>query len=173
MSDPSTRSRPCTRAQKWAPSPCHWVHTIIIRSGRSTALFSVLSSCFKMAFDRAKWSSNAHSSLRSKHFQSSYCAKVTAEAKKKGWFLLSPLPPPSFIFFCSCPSFLDEPREETLATQAMYTVTYRVLKVWTQHHFVPVPRYRFPSSKCGQPLRLKAHSKRHNQPTERVISKMK
>ena len=22
------------------------------------------------------------------------------------------------MFFCSCPSFLDEPREETLATQA-------------------------------------------------------
>ena len=38
-------------------------------------------------------------SLRSKRFQSSYCAKV-------------------FFFFCSCPSFLDEPREETLATQA-------------------------------------------------------
>ena len=35
-------------------------------------------------------------SLRSKRFQSSYCAN----------------------FFCSCPSFLDEPREETLATQA-------------------------------------------------------
>ena len=30
----------------------------------------------------------------------------------------SPSPPPSLIFFCSCPSFLDEPREETLATQA-------------------------------------------------------
>ena len=33
-------------------------------------------------------------------------------------FLHSAPPPPSFIFFCSCPSFLDEPREETLATQA-------------------------------------------------------
>ena len=33
-------------------------------------------------------------SLRSKHFQSSYCAKVRAKAKKK--------------FFCSSPSFLDE-----------------------------------------------------------------
>ena len=30
-----------------------------------------------------------------------------------------PLPRHSFLFsFCSCPSFLDEPREETLATQA-------------------------------------------------------
>ena len=46
------------------------------------------------------------SSLRSKRFQSSYCAN------------LSPPPSPSFIFFGSCPSFLDEPREETLATQA-------------------------------------------------------
>ena len=45
----------------------------------------------------------ASASLRSKRFQSSYCAKVRAEA---------------FIFFCSCPSFLDEPRQETLATQA-------------------------------------------------------
>ena len=52
-------------------------------------------------------------SLRSKRFQSSYCAKVRAEAKKrlKG-------EGESFMFFCSCPSFLDEPREETLATQA-------------------------------------------------------
>ena len=29
-----------------------------------------------------------------------------------------PLPRHSFFFFCSCPSFLEEPREETLATQA-------------------------------------------------------
>ena len=36
----------------------------------------------------------------------------------------------------------------------MYTDTYRVLKVWTQHYFVPVPRHWFPSTKCGQPLRL-------------------
>ena len=54
-------------------------------------------------------------SLRSQRFQSSYCAKVRAEAKKrlKGegeWFF--------FFFFRSCPSFLDEPREETHATQA-------------------------------------------------------
>ena len=60
----------------------------------------------------------ATTSLRSKRFQSSYCANVRAEAKKKV-FLHSPPPPPSFIFFFySCPSFLDEPREETLATQA-------------------------------------------------------
>ena len=69
-------------------------------------------------------------SLRSKRFQSSYRAKVRAEAKKKveggggeekrkGSFIPLPLPRHSF-FFCSCPSFLDEPREETLATQARY-----------------------------------------------------
>ena len=46
-------------------------------------------------------------SLRSKRFQSSYCANVRAEAKKR--------------FFCSCPGFLDEPREETLATQASFS----------------------------------------------------
>ena len=40
---------------------------------------------------------------------------------------------------------------EWLCTQS---VTYWVLKVWTQHHFVPVPRYWFPSTKCGQPLRV-------------------
>ena len=69
-------------------------------------------------------------SLRSKRFKSSYCAKVRAEAKKKvegggagekrklsGSFFPLPLPCDSF-FFCSSPSFLDEPREETLATQA-------------------------------------------------------
>ena len=49
---------------------------------------------------------HALSSLCSKRFQSSYCAKVRAEAKKR------------LLFFCCCPSFLDEPREETLATQA-------------------------------------------------------
>ena len=72
-------------------------------------------------------------SLHSKRFQSSYWAKVRAEAKKrlKGegegrrGNLHSPLPPPSFFFFfCSCPSFLDEPREETLATQATMVVKY-------------------------------------------------
>ena len=61
VSDPSTRSRPCTRAQKWAPSP--GVHTIFVRSGQSTALFSVLSSCFRMASDRAKWSNDVHSHI--------------------------------------------------------------------------------------------------------------
>ena len=53
------------------------------------------------------------SSLRSKRFQSSYYAKVRAELKKR-----LPSPSPVILFFCSCPSFLDEPREETLATQA-------------------------------------------------------
>ena len=55
---------------------------------------------------RKRYGNRFASSLRSKRFQSSYCAKVRAEAKKR------------FMFFCSCPSFLDEPREETLATQA-------------------------------------------------------
>ena len=34
-----------------------------------------------------------------------------------------PLPRHSF-FFCSCPSFLDEPREETLATQAKKSILF-------------------------------------------------
>ena len=57
------------------------------------------------------------SSLRSKRFQSSYRAKVRAEAKKKRLTFPSPSPV-IHVFFGSCPSFLDEPREETLATQA-------------------------------------------------------
>ena len=56
---PRTRSRPCTRAQKRAPGPCE--HTIFVSSGQSTALFSLLGSCFKMASDWAKWSSYVHS----------------------------------------------------------------------------------------------------------------
>ena len=58
----------------------------------------------------------ARGSLRSKRFQSSYCAKVRAEAKKK--VPSFPSPSPVVHFFCSSPSFLDEPRKETLATQA-------------------------------------------------------
>ena len=58
------------------------------------------------------------SSLRSKRFQSSYCAKVKAKAKKR--FVPLPLPRHSFYFFCCCPSFLDERREGTLAMQASY-----------------------------------------------------
>ena len=61
-------------------------------------------------------------SLRSKRFQSSYWAKVRAEAKKKAF--PSPSPVIHFFFFCSCTSFLDEPREETLATQAKLLVMY-------------------------------------------------
>ena len=55
------------------------------------------------------------SSLRSKRFQSSYCAKVRA--------FPSPFPVIHF-FFRSCPSFLDEPRKETLATQATMVATF-------------------------------------------------
>ena len=80
-----------------------------------------------------------NNSLRSKRFQSSYCAKVRAEAKKKrlkgkgeerrgggGEREVPSFPSPSRVihflfFFCSCPSFLDEPRQETLATQANKT----------------------------------------------------
>ena len=55
------------------------------------------------------------SSLRSKRLQSSYCAKVRA------------FPSPFLVihfFFRSCPSFLDEPRKETLATQASMVATF-------------------------------------------------
>ena len=42
--------------------------------------------------------------------------KVEGGGEGEKRFLRSP-PPSFFLFFCSCPSFLDEPREETLATQ--------------------------------------------------------
>ena len=57
----SIRSRPCTQAQKWALGPC--VHTIFVSSVQSTALFLPLSSYFKVAPDRAKWSNYVHSHI--------------------------------------------------------------------------------------------------------------
>ena len=42
--------------------------------------------------------------------------------KRKPFFPSFPSPSPVIhFFFCSCPNFLDEPREETLATQAICT----------------------------------------------------
>ena len=51
----------CTRAQKWAPGSS--VHTILESCGQSTALFSLISSCFKMESDRAKWTNYVHSHI--------------------------------------------------------------------------------------------------------------
>ena len=49
------------------------------------------------------------------------CTSISKKVEGGSFFPL-PLPRHSFIhfffFFRSCPSFLDEPREETLATQA-------------------------------------------------------
>ena len=42
---------------------------------------------------------------------------IARKLERKQNFVPLPLPRHSVIF-CSCPSFLDEPREETLATQA-------------------------------------------------------
>ena len=39
------------------------MNTIFAGSGLSTALFSLLSACFKMASDRAKWSNYVHSHI--------------------------------------------------------------------------------------------------------------
>ena len=70
-------------------------------------------------------------SLRSKRFQSSYCAKVRAGAKKKkvegggGGFLHSLPPPPSFLFLLSS-QLSRQTREETLATQAIYFVSWYI-----------------------------------------------
>ena len=51
-------------------------------------------------------------------FSKSWCLRAS------GSFVPLPLPRHSF-FFCSCPSFLDEPREETLATQATARQLFR------------------------------------------------
>ena len=50
-------------------------------------------------------------------------ARKLERKQKKGSFIPLPLPRHSF-FFCSCPSFLDEPRKETLATQATMVATF-------------------------------------------------
>ena len=52
-------------------------------------------------------------SLRSKR-SNRVIARKLERTQKEG----SSPPPPSFFFFCSRSNFLDEPREETLATQA-------------------------------------------------------
>ena len=55
-------------------------------------------------------------------------ARKLEREQKKGSF---PSPSPVIHFvFCSCPSFLDEPREETLATQA----TFYVLCILEREH---------------------------------------
>ena len=54
-----------------------------------------------------------------------------------GSFFPLPLPRHSFFFFfCSCPSFLDEPRQETLAPQARISLT--VFELFCYCHFVIV-----------------------------------
>ena len=78
-------------------------------------------------------------SLRSKRFQSSYCAKVRAGAKnkkveegrgrgeeEKKRFLLSPPPPPSFLFFLLSSRRSRRTRAETLATQATTLVVFHM-----------------------------------------------
>ena len=88
---------------KQSPSPLH--HTFLLGRARFTAKpLSALINTTRTAPIR--------SCVRGR----TQFFKIVGFAGKR--FLRSPPPPPSFIFFCSCPSFLDEPREETLATQA-------------------------------------------------------
>ena len=73
-------------------------------------------------------------SLRNKRFQSSYSAKVGAEAIKNGrggegrrGNLLSPPPPPSFLFFVLLLSQRSRrTRAESLATQARNPVKTKI-----------------------------------------------
>ena len=70
-----------------------------------------------------------------------------------------------FCYFWGCPLFCTRHYARVSKWHLtgrngviMYTVTYRVLKVWTQHHFVPVPRHWVPGTKCGQPHTLRSWS---------------
>ena len=54
------RARPCTRPNVGVGSLCP--HNFC-KFWQSTTLFSLLSSCFKMACDRAKWSNYVHSHI--------------------------------------------------------------------------------------------------------------
>ena len=93
--------------------------SILIKSDNSQRRFLAQHSFAIMLEQCCNYSKQCRNnvSLRSKRFQSSYCANVRAEAKKKKFF------------FCSCSSFLDEPREETLATQAT-TVNTGIEQKW-------------------------------------------
>ena len=59
----STRSRPCTLAQKWTPGPCVQTVFNLLVLWQSTSLFSELSSCLKTAAVRAKWGKYVHSHI--------------------------------------------------------------------------------------------------------------
>ena len=58
------RDLQCTRAKKWALSPC--VHIVFVSSSAfHFFVFVAISSCFKMVFGRAKWGTYEH---RTPHF---------------------------------------------------------------------------------------------------------
>ena len=103
------------------------------------------------------------SSLRSKRFQSSYCAKVRAEAIKKGGrgrgrgeeerFLLSPPPPPSFLFLLSS-QLSRRTYAETLATQARKKDNGRFpfnQNVWSVFSAISSSEWNSIFKKRGQP----------------------
>lgn len=46
-----------------------------------------------------------------------------------------------------------EKMSENVRNNYVQSYTDWVLKVWTQHHFVPVPRKWLSGTKCGQPLK--------------------
>ena len=57
------------------------------------------------------------------------CYGLACVASVSNRVITRPFPSPSPVIhfiFCSCPSFLDEPREETLATQASYGLKKKI-----------------------------------------------
>ena len=79
--------------------------------------------CLSFSITRSFWQGIIRS-LRSKRFQSSYCAKVRA-----GHFPSPPPPPrPFFFFFCSRPNFLDELARKRLLRRLDYSLSVSVKK---------------------------------------------
>ena len=79
----------------------HHVHTFLVSCGQSTALFSVLSSCLKMAADRAKWSNYVHS-----HISGTQSVNTTPFCVvPRHWFQSTKCGQPLRFLMCSCCSF--------------------------------------------------------------------
>ena len=49
-----------------------------------------------------------------------------------------------------------------------YTVTCRVLKVWIKHNFILIPRHWFPSTECGQSVKMNTGVREPSRPSNLV-----
>ena len=51
-----------------------------------------------------------------------------------------------------------------------YTVTCRVLQVWIKHNFILIPRHWFPSTECGQSVKMNTGVREPSRPRNLVPS---